>query len=52
MGVRWLRSPDLIILAVRSGGLDTIEARRAVQSRQASGRITAELADAYRQDLA
>lgn len=51
LGVRWLRSADLVVLAVRSRRLEAEEGRRAVEALTAAGRITPELADAYRQEL-
>jgi hypothetical protein len=52
LGVLWLRSADLIVLAVRKGTVGVVEGRRAIQSLLASGRITSELADAYGRELA
>ena len=50
-GVRWLRTADLVILSHVTGGLDADQARAAVLALGDSGRLTADLTDAYLREL-
>ncbi|MDQ3612328.1 MAG: hypothetical protein M4D85_12140 [Actinomycetota bacterium] len=51
MGVAWLRTADLVIVAVRTGGISASEGRSALAALRDAGRITAELAEDYLEDL-
>ncbi|MDP9399310.1 MAG: hypothetical protein M3P96_16475 [Actinomycetota bacterium] len=51
VGVLWLRTPDLILLAPRGGEVRTREARHAVLALRAVGRITSGLAASYLEEL-
>lgn len=50
-GVRWLRTADLVVLAHTLGRLDTEQARAVVLALRDSGRLLADLADAYLEEL-
>lgn len=52
LGVRWLRTPDLVVLLARTGRVGGEEARRAITALLESGRITADLAAEYALELA
>ena len=51
LGVAWIRTADLIILAVQNGSMSSTEGVEGLRALEASGRITSELADAYREQL-
>lgn len=51
LGVRWLRTADLVVLSVATGALVKEEGRRAILALLDSGRMTAELSDAYLDEL-
>lgn len=51
LGIRWLRSADLVMLAHRSGAMSSGAAKAAVGALCDSGRITAELAESYLEEL-
>ncbi|MGH7687368.1 MAG: hypothetical protein ACREN2_11200 [Candidatus Dormibacteria bacterium] len=51
LGIAWIRTADLILLAVESGSMSGREGIQGVTALEASGRITSELADAYREQL-
>jgi len=51
LGVAWIRTADLIAVAVRSGSMSSADGIEALNALEASGRITRELADAYREQL-
>ncbi|MGH9000677.1 MAG: hypothetical protein ACRDY7_14960 [Acidimicrobiia bacterium] len=51
LGVRWLRTADLVVLAVASGRLSRDEGRAAIIAMRDSGRVTTELAAAYLEEL-
>lgn len=52
LGVRWLRTADLVVLLVATGALANDEGRRAILALLDSGRITAELSESYLEELA
>lgn len=51
LGVAWIRTADLIIAGVKRGSMSSSDGAEAVRALEASGRITSELADAYREQL-
>ncbi len=51
LGVLWLRTADLVVLAVRTSAMAAGEGRDALSALEASGRLAADLADAYRDEL-
>lgn len=51
LGVRWLRTADLVIAALQQGTLDSDTARGAVVALRDSGRITGDLAHAYLEEI-
>jgi rRNA-processing protein FCF1 len=51
VGVAWLRTADLVILAVRVGGISRAEGEAAVTALRDARRITAELAEDYLEEL-
>lgn len=51
LGVRWLRTADLVLLLVATEALTDDDGRRAILALLDSGRITAELSDAYLEEL-
>ncbi len=51
LGVAWLRTADLVILAVRVGGISRAEGVAAVAALRDARRITAELAEDYLEEL-
>jgi len=51
LGVQWIRTADLIILATKSGSMTRPAGREALRALEASGRITPELAGAYLEQL-
>ncbi len=51
LGVSWIRTAGVILLAVRSGSISTAEGIDGLTSLEATGRVTRELADAYRDQL-
>ncbi len=51
LGIAWIRTADLIILAVRSRSMSSSVGLEALTALEACGRVTPELADAYREQL-
>lgn len=51
LGIAWIRTADLIILAVKKGSMSARDGIEGLGALEASGRITRELADAYREQL-
>lgn len=51
LAVPWLRTADLVVLAVRSSVLQAAEGRRSIDALEAAGRISPELGEAYRREL-
>lgn len=51
VGVAWLRTADLVVLAARSGLSSSEEARNGIVALLAAGRITPQLANDYLEDL-
>jgi hypothetical protein len=51
IGVSWIRTADLIVLAVRSGWMSSADGAEGLRALEESGRITRELAEAYREQL-
>ncbi len=51
VGVAWLRTADLVILAVRIGGISRADGEAAVTALRDARRITAELAEDYLEEL-
>ena|SRR5438552_1517651 len=51
LGVAWIRSADVILLAVRSGSVSSREGLDGLRALEDTGRITSELAEAYREQL-
>ena len=51
LGVAWIRSADVILLAVRSGSMSSREGLDGLRALEDTGRITSELAEAYREQL-
>lgn len=51
LGIRWLRTADLVVLAARTSSLPAAEARQAIVSLESAGRITADLASQYLAEL-
>jgi len=51
LGVAWIRTADLIVIAVQNGSMSLIEGTEALQALVSSGRITRELADGYEAQL-
>lgn len=51
IGQRWLRTADLIVLAIDAGTLNIEAGRRSILALLDAGRITSELADAYLEEL-
>lgn len=51
LGVRWLRTGDLVVLGVATGSFDQTMGRRAIEALAATGRITMELRDAFLEDI-
>jgi len=51
LGAGWLRTADLVVLCVRSGGMDTERGLAALQALYSAGRITVDLLAAYRKEL-
>jgi rRNA-processing protein FCF1 len=51
LGVAWIRTADLILIAVKNGSVSMLDGGRALSALVASGRVTPELADAYREQL-
>jgi predicted nucleic acid-binding protein len=47
LGVRWLRTADLVVLLVRTEHIPGEDGRRAVMALRDAGRLTAEMADEY-----
>ena len=52
LGVAWIRTADLIVIAVRNGSVSLRDGADALTALVTSGRITRELADAYQEQLA
>lgn len=52
LGVSWLRTADLVVLCVRTNTLSAARGAAALRALQAAGRITADLLDAYLEELA
>ncbi len=51
VGVRWLRTPDVVVLCVRTERLDHARGRAALRALHGAGRITDELFDPYLEEL-
>ncbi|MGH2869782.1 MAG: hypothetical protein ACRDNK_19720 [Solirubrobacteraceae bacterium] len=51
LGIAWIRTADLIILAVKNRSMPADEGIEGLSALEASGRITRELAEAYREQL-
>jgi rRNA-processing protein FCF1 len=51
LGVQWIRSADMLVIALRSGSISSAAALDGVRALEQAGRITRELADAYRDTL-
>jgi regulator of extracellular matrix RemA (YlzA/DUF370 family) len=51
LGIAWIRSADVILLAVRSGSVSSREGLDGLRALEDTGRITSELAEAYREQL-
>lgn len=51
LGVDWLRTADLLLLAQRSGRVSTIEARQAVTSLRSAARIDSTAEESYLRSL-
>lgn len=51
LGARWLRTADLVVLALRTRGLDLAACEGALAALHAAGRLTDELRDAYLEEL-
>ncbi len=51
LGVAWLRTADLVLLAARTGGLAHAEARNAIVALRAAQRITPTLAHDFLEEL-
>ncbi len=51
LGIRWLRTADLVVLAARTSSVPTDEARQAIVALESAGRITADLASQYLAEL-
>ena len=51
LGVAWIRTADLVLIAVQNGSMSVVEGTDALQALLDSGRITPELADAYKAQL-
>jgi hypothetical protein len=52
LGVRWLRTADLVILCARAGKLDDDRAVAAPKALHSAGRMTESLLQACREELA
>lgn len=50
-GVRWLRTADLVVLAVRSDRMGAVEGMAAITALRDARRITAALAEEYLEEL-
>lgn len=51
LGVRWLRTADLVVLCVRTGRLSSGEGIVVIRALHSAGRLTDELAVAYVEEL-
>src|SRR2546422_1058512 len=51
LGVAWIRTADLIVLAVRSGSMSSADGVAGLTALEDTGRITRELAEAYREQM-
>lgn len=51
LGVRWLRTADLVMLCVRSGSIGRERGIAAVRALRSAGRLTADLFHAYLEEL-
>lgn len=51
LGVAWIRTADLIVIAAHNGTMSLQEGTEALRALVNSGRITRELADAYEEQL-
>ncbi len=51
MGIAWLRTADLVIFAVRTGGISAREGTAGLAALRDAGRITAGLAEDYLEEL-
>lgn len=51
LGVRWLRTADLVLLCVRSDCLDVVGGRAALDALHAAGRVTDDLLHSYEKEL-
>lgn len=51
LGVRWLRTADLVVLCVRTGKIDTARGEAALRALRSAGRITHALLQDYLEEL-
>lgn len=51
LGVRWLRTADLVVLCVRASRLDTQGGFRALDALSSAGRISEQLLIDYRKEV-
>lgn len=51
LGVAWIRTADLVVLSVKQGSMSSADGVEGLRALEASGRISAELADTYREQL-
>jgi predicted nucleic acid-binding protein len=51
LGVRWLRTADLVVLAYRTSAIPADEGRAAIAALRDAGRLSPELASEYLQEL-
>ncbi|MBV8527262.1 MAG: hypothetical protein JOZ75_03000 [Candidatus Dormibacteraeota bacterium] len=51
LGVVWIRTADLVVIAVRNGAMTSGDGTEALRALVTSGRITRELAEAYEGQL-
>lgn len=51
LGARWLRTADLVLLSRRTGVIDRARTSQVISSLHAAGRLTAELRDAYLEEI-
>jgi rRNA-processing protein FCF1 len=51
VGILWIRTADLIVLAVRSGSMSSADGTDGLRALEETGRISRELADEYREQL-
>lgn len=51
LGVRWLRTADLVVLCVRTGSVSSARGAAALNALYSAGRITERLREAYLEEL-